>query len=98
METAQRGESKTFVIAKYYSGDQIDDNFLRGAHGTYGDNKNTDMVLVEKPECEVTFGRPSVDMRIILKCILTFSRLMPYICRTAPLTSRCCTYIFIQQI
>jgi hypothetical protein len=26
--------------------------------GHTGENKNTDMVLVEKPECEVPLGRP----------------------------------------
>jgi len=36
METVQRRESKYFVITKYFSVDQIDDNSLGGVHGTYG--------------------------------------------------------------
>jgi hypothetical protein len=70
------------VLAKYYYGDQVKESDMGGECCTHGrEEKPIPMVLLED-------GRPGVDERMILKCILKigcegmdFIRLVRVTCR-----------------
>ena len=51
----------------YFSGDQIEKNWMGGAHSTYGARSGVYRVLVGQPEGKRPLG---INGRIILRCIL----------------------------
>jgi len=46
------------LLNKYYPSDHIKKNEIDEAYGTYGERRDTYIVLVGKPEGKKTLGRP----------------------------------------
>jgi hypothetical protein len=47
-----------FLIAKYYSGNQIENNEMSGACSTYGEKRGAYRILVGRPKGTRPLGRP----------------------------------------
>jgi hypothetical protein len=68
-ENAQRAASRSVLLTKYYSGDQIKNNEMGSACGTYGGEERCVQGLVGKAEGRGQFVMLRRRWKIILKCI-----------------------------